>query len=111
MGLLRTLFDRDLLMSGIAMVRDIPRALRLKQVDGSLFFTEEKRREYRQPIESVTPQSPRPWDTMEVDQMLHHLMRTSRIGCQRVILRTDDRYVGRWIARVDSARAEDRTRA
>ena len=39
------------------MIRDIPRALRLKQVDGSLFFTEEKRQEYRQRIESVTPQS------------------------------------------------------
>lgn len=73
MGLLRALFDPDLPMSGIAMIRDIPRALRLKQVDGSLFFTEEKRQEYRQRIESVTPQSPRQWGTMEVDQMLHHL--------------------------------------
>ncbi len=66
-------FDTDILMSGIAIVRDIPRALRLKQVDGSLFFTEEKRQEYRQRIESVTPQSPRRWGTMAVDQMLHHL--------------------------------------
>ena len=73
MNLLRALFDPDVLLSGIAMVRDIPRALRLKPVDGSLFFTEEKRQEYRQRIESVTPQSPRQWGTMEVDQMLHHL--------------------------------------
>jgi hypothetical protein len=42
-------------------------------VDGSLFFTEEKRQEYRQRVESVTSQSPRQWGTMEVDQMLHHL--------------------------------------
>ena len=42
MNLLRSLFDPNFLMSGIAIVRDIPRALRLKQVDGSLFFTEEK---------------------------------------------------------------------
>jgi hypothetical protein len=27
----------------------------------------------RQRVESVTPQSPRQWGTMEVDQMLHHL--------------------------------------
>ena len=40
---------------------------------GRLFFTEEKRQEYRQRIESVTPQSPRQWGTMEVDQMLHRL--------------------------------------
>ena len=43
------------------------------QVDGNLFFTEEKREEYRRRVESVTPQSPRQWGTMEVDQMLHHL--------------------------------------
>jgi hypothetical protein len=43
MNLLRALFDPNFLMSGVAIVRDIPRALRLKQVDGSLFFTEEKR--------------------------------------------------------------------
>ncbi len=55
------------------MIRDIPRALQLKQVDGDFFFTEQKRQEYRQRIESVTVQSPRQWGTMNVDQMLHHL--------------------------------------
>ena len=39
MNLLRALFDPDVQMSGVAMVRDIPRALQLKQVDGSLFFS------------------------------------------------------------------------
>ncbi len=73
MSLLRSLFDPDVLMSGVAMVRDIPRALQLKQVDGNRFFTEEKRHEYRQRIESVTLQSARQWGTMNVDQMLHHL--------------------------------------
>ena len=43
MSLLRSLFDPDVLMSGVAMVRDIPRALQLKPVDGNRFFTEEKR--------------------------------------------------------------------
>ena len=57
MRLLRSLFDPDVLMSGVAMVRDIPRALWLKQVDGNRFFTEEKRHEYRQRMESVTLQS------------------------------------------------------
>ena len=73
MTLLRALFDPDVLMSGIAMVRDIPRALQLNQVDGSVFFTEAKREEYRHRIESVTLQSSRQWGTMTVDQMLHHL--------------------------------------
>jgi hypothetical protein len=72
-NLLRALFDPDVLMSGVAMVRGLPRAVRTKQVNADLFFTEEKRREFRQRIERVTLQSPRQWGTMEVDQMLHHL--------------------------------------
>jgi hypothetical protein len=42
-NLLHAVFTRNLLMSGIAIVRYIPRAFRVKQVDGNLFFTEEKR--------------------------------------------------------------------
>jgi hypothetical protein len=72
MNLLHALFTRNLLMSGVAIVRYIPRAFRAQQVDGNLFFTEEKRQEYRRRVESVTPQSPRQWGTLEVDQMLHH---------------------------------------
>ena len=68
MNLLHALFTRNLLMSGVAIVRYIPRAFRVKQVDGNLFFTEEKRQEYRRRVESVTPHSPRQWGTMEVDQ-------------------------------------------
>ena len=45
----------------------------MKQVDGNLLFTEEKRQEYRRRVENVTPDSPRVWGTMEVDQMLHRL--------------------------------------
>ena len=73
MNLLHALFTRNLLMSGVAIVRYIPRAFRVKQVDGNLFFTEEKRQEYRRRVESVTPLSRRQWGTMEVNQMLHHL--------------------------------------
>ena len=67
MNLSHALFTRNLLMSGVAIVRYIPRAFRVKQVDGNLFFTEEKRQEYRRRVESVTPHSPRQWGTMEVD--------------------------------------------
>jgi hypothetical protein len=73
MNLLHALFTRNPLMSGVAIVRYMPKAFRVKQVDGNLFFTEEKRQEYRGRVESVTPYSPRQWGTMEVDQMLHHL--------------------------------------
>jgi len=53
------LFTRNLLMSGVAIVRYIPRAFRVNQVDGNLFFTGEKQQEYRRRVESVTPHSPR----------------------------------------------------
>ena len=76
MNLLHALFTRNLLASGVAIVRYIPRALRVDQVDGNLFFTEEKRQEYRRRVESVTPHSPRQWGTMEVDQIAHHLFQT-----------------------------------
>ncbi len=79
MDLLHALFTQTLLMSGVAIVGYIPRAFRLKQVDGNLFFTEEKRQEYRRRVESVTPHSPRQWGTMEVDQMLHYLNLVRRL--------------------------------
>ena len=44
MNLLRALFDPDVLASGVAMVRDIPRGLQLKQVDESLFTEESGKR-------------------------------------------------------------------
>jgi hypothetical protein len=43
-----------------------------KQIDGNLFFTDQKRQEYRRRVESLTPVSLRQWGTMEVDQTLHH---------------------------------------
>jgi hypothetical protein len=49
MNLLHALFTRNLLMSGVAIVRCIPRAFRVKRVDGNLFFTEEKRQEFSCP--------------------------------------------------------------
>jgi hypothetical protein len=73
MNLLRALFDPNFWVTGVAIIGYVPRAFRVKQVDGDLFFTEDKRQEYRRRLESVTPHSPRQWGTMEVDQMLHHL--------------------------------------
>ena len=73
MNVFRAALTSDFWITGIAIASYIPRAFRVKQVDGDLFFTEEKRQEYRRRVESVTPNSQRQWGTMEVDQMLHHL--------------------------------------
>ena len=73
MNVFRAALARNLWITGIAIARYMPRAFRVKQVDGNQFFTDEKRQEYRRRVESVTPNSQRQWGTMEVDQMLHHL--------------------------------------
>ena len=73
MNVFRAALTSDFWITGIAILRYISRAFHVKHVDGALFFTEEKRQEYRRRVESVTPDSKRQWGTMEVDQMLHHL--------------------------------------
>jgi hypothetical protein len=42
MNVFRAALTSDFWITGIAIVRYIPRAFRVKQVDGDLFFTEEK---------------------------------------------------------------------
>ena len=73
MNVFRAALTRDFWITGIAIARYMPRAFRVKQVDGNHFFTEEKRQEYCRRVESVTANSQRQWGTMEVDQVLHHL--------------------------------------
>jgi hypothetical protein len=72
-NLFRELFTSNLWMSGLAMLRYIPRSFRVKQVDGMAFFTDTKHEEYRNRVLRITPANPRQWGTMSVSQMLHHL--------------------------------------
>ena len=60
-------------MSGLAILKYLPRLFRVKQVDGNAFFTEEKRDEFRNRVLRITVANPRQWGTMNVSQMLHHL--------------------------------------
>ena len=46
MNVFRAALARDFWITGIAIARYMPRAFRVKQVDGNQFFTEEKRQEY-----------------------------------------------------------------
>src|SRR5260370_25213736 len=72
-SLVRQLFTRNFWMSGLAMLKYIPRSFRVKQVDGMSFFTEAKHDEFRNRVLRITPANPRQWGTMNVSQMLHHL--------------------------------------
>src|SRR5260370_26186268 len=72
-SLARELFTSNFWMSGLAMLRYIPRSFRVKQVDGMVFFTETRHNEFRNRVLRTTPANPRQWGTMSVAQMLHHL--------------------------------------
>jgi hypothetical protein len=97
----REMFTRDFWMSGLAMLKYIPRSFRVKQVDGLAFFTEAKHDEFHNRVLQITPMNPRQWGTMNVSQMLHHLNLAcgSSLGFYRV---PDESYfvsrtVFRWI--------------
>jgi hypothetical protein len=60
-------------MSGLAMLKYIPRSFRVEQVDGMDFFTESKHDEFQNRVLRITSANPRQWGTMSVSQMLHHL--------------------------------------
>jgi hypothetical protein len=70
---IRESFTSNFWMSGLAILKYIPRYFRAKQVDGNAFFAEEKLHEFRDRILRTTPANPRQWGTMTVAQMLHHL--------------------------------------
>ena len=70
---IRESFTSNFWMSGLAMLKYIPRYFRVKQVDGMAFFTEAKLHEFRDRALRITPANPRQWGTMTVAQMLHHL--------------------------------------
>jgi hypothetical protein len=71
--LAREIFTSNFWMSGLAMIKYIPRSFRVKQVDGMSFYTDAKHDEFRNRVRRTTPENPRHWGTMSVAQMLHHL--------------------------------------
>ena len=60
-NLARELFTSNLWMSGLAMLKYIPRSFGVKQVDGMAFFTESKHGEFRNRALRITPANPRQW--------------------------------------------------
>jgi hypothetical protein len=55
------------------MLRYLPNAMKLPNVDGMAFFSEAKLLEYQSRIASLRPTSASCWGTMTVDEGLHHL--------------------------------------
>src|ERR1700741_1765041 len=72
-NLAREIFTSNFWMSGLAMLKYIPRSFRLKQVDGMGFYPDAKQDEFLNRDLRSTPAKPRQWGTMSVSQMLHHL--------------------------------------
>jgi len=72
-NLARELFTSNFWLSGLAMLKYIPRSFRVQQVDGMAFFTDSKHHEFRNRVLRITSTNPRQWGTMNVSQMLRHL--------------------------------------
>ena len=69
----RTIINKRLWLSFIAIVKFVPHALTLKPNDGMKFFTEETCQDFSTRVERMTRDAPRQWGTMNAAQMLHHL--------------------------------------
>jgi hypothetical protein len=72
-SLAREVFTSNFWLSGLAILKYIPRSYRVKQVDGLAFFTTAEHNEFHNRVLEITPANPRQWGTMSVSQMLHHL--------------------------------------
>ncbi len=72
-SLARELFVRDFWITGLAILKYVPRSLRVKQVDGMAFFSDEKHSEFHNRVLRITPENQRQWGSMSVSQMLLHL--------------------------------------
>src|ERR1700740_352048 len=72
-SLARELFTSNFWLSGLAILKYIPRSFHVKQVRGMAFFTEAKHDEFWNRLLRITPANPRQWGTMNISQMLHHL--------------------------------------
>src|ERR1700756_4084236 len=111
-SLARELFTSNFWMSGLAMVKYIPRYFRVKQVDGNAFFPEEKLHEFRDRILRITPANPRQWGTMNVAPMLHHLNLAcggcTLRRCRRVCRELRDRELLRqiWVRLTDTCQVD-----
>lgn len=66
-------FTSKFWLTGVVMLRYLPRAIRVPQVDGMAFFTKGKLAEYQARIALLTPASRQCWGSMTVDQGLHYL--------------------------------------
>ena len=69
----QALFTTNFWLSGLAMIRYIPRAFRIQPVNGSSFFSEMSQQKFTARVERITADQPRQWGTMSVAQMFHHL--------------------------------------
>jgi hypothetical protein len=76
-NLARELFTSNFWMSGLAMLKYIPRAFRVKQLDGMAFFTNAKHEEFQNRVLRITPSNPGQWGTMNVSHCITSIWRVA----------------------------------
>jgi hypothetical protein len=69
----RTILNKYLWESVIAIVKYIPKSFTVKQLHGLDFYKPSKINEFKSRVELLSPDSVRQWGTMTPDQMMHHL--------------------------------------
>jgi hypothetical protein len=72
-NLAHEIFTSNFWITGLAILKYIPRSFRVPQVEGMAFFSTDKREEFRNRVLGITPNNKGRWGTMCVAQMLHHL--------------------------------------
>jgi len=69
----RTIINKELWYSFVAIIKYFPKAFVAPKVNGMAFYEPAKQAEFRKRIQHITPDSSRAWGTMSAAQMLHHL--------------------------------------
>ena len=69
----RTIVNKELWFSFVAIIRYFPTAIFARQIEGMSFYDPANQEEFRRRVASLQPDSPRAWGTMSTAQMIHHL--------------------------------------
>lgn len=98
-SLISELFAKNLWMTGVAIVRYIPRSFAAPRIDGMAFFSETKREDYLSRVAALTLNSTHCWGTMTVDQGTHHLNLACGSGLGLYDLPDESYFVARTVFR------------
>ena len=69
----RSIINKQLWDSTIAIFRYLPKAITAKRLNGGDFYTPSKSQEFKDRVAMADPSRPTAWGTMDHAQIFHHL--------------------------------------